>query len=52
MLICENNHQNDPILEFCTYEDCKRNIKGLTGSAVKKIEEFKLKVKALSQSLM
>lgn len=47
--ICENNHQNDPSLEFCTNEECKKNIKGLTVSEVKKIEEFKLKVDALSQ---
>jgi hypothetical protein len=47
--ICENNHQNDPSFEFCTNEDCKKNIKGLTFSEIKKIEEFKLKVEALSQ---
>lgn len=47
--ICENNHQNDPSLEFCTSEGCKKNIRGLTFSEVEKLEEFKLKIKALSQ---
>jgi len=47
--ICENNHQNDPSLEFCTSEGCKKNIKGLTFSEIKNIEEFKLKVEALNQ---
>jgi len=49
--ICEKNHQNDSISEFCYTEGCKVNIKGLIRSEVKKVENFKLKVEALRNLL-
>jgi uncharacterized protein YbjQ (UPF0145 family) len=43
--ICESNHQNDPIEEYCT--NCGKNIKGLVKTEADQIEEFELKVEGL-----
>lgn len=49
--ICEKNHKNDALDEFCYTEGCKRNIKGLRRADVATINDFKLKVEALGMLL-
>lgn len=45
--ICEKNHQNDIDKEFCSTDGCWRNIKGLSKSAVEKINDFRLRIEGL-----
>ena len=49
--ICENNHQNGSEVEFCTNDECSRNIKGIRKSDMERIEAFKLKVEGLKTLL-
>lgn len=47
--VCENNHNNDPNEEFC--DNCGKNIQGLTKSEINTLNEFEIRIKALSTLL-
>lgn len=47
--ICCNGHSNDADSEFCVYESCGKNIKGLTKFQVNQINEFSVLVDSLSE---
>lgn len=49
--ICPNGHTNNDVVEFCTYEDCELNIKGLTRHEVDCIDEFAERIKVIEELL-
>lgn len=44
---CPAGHSNPATETFCTHDDCRMNICGLTPEQVKKIDEFETRIKAL-----
>lgn len=47
--ICQNGHKNNKDKEFCSI--CGKNIKGLSKNEVDKIEQFRNKIKVLTDMI-